>query len=84
MGHEIDLKNYEIRTDLVLDTIENNEMNIKTDTYNDGKVKGRAEGENKLLTLFKALENAGRKDDAFKAASDTEYLQKLYEEFGIE
>lgn len=39
MGHEIDLKNYEIRTDLVLDTIENNEMNIKTDTYNDGKVK---------------------------------------------
>ncbi|MGM9882282.1 MAG: GPR endopeptidase [Bacilli bacterium] len=31
MGHEIDLKNYEIRTDLVLDTIENNNSKIKTD-----------------------------------------------------
>ena len=43
-----------------------------------------AKGENKLSTLIKALENAGRKDDAFNAASDAEYLQKLYEEFGIE
>ena len=31
VGHEIDLKNYEIRTDLVLDTIENNNSKIKTD-----------------------------------------------------
>ena len=51
---------------------------------NEGRSEGRAEGENKLSTLFKALEKAGRKDDAFKAASDTEYRQKLYEEFGIE
>ncbi|MDO5148810.1 MAG: hypothetical protein Q4D76_05385 [Oscillospiraceae bacterium] len=42
------------------------------------------EGENKLGALIKALENAGRKDDAFKAASDAEYRQKLYAEFGIE
>ena len=27
MGHEIDLKNYKIRTDLVLETIENNNSN---------------------------------------------------------
>lgn len=31
MGHEIDLKNYEIRTDLVLDTIENKKSKIATD-----------------------------------------------------
>lgn len=30
MGHEIDLKNYEIRTDLVLETIENSKNNIET------------------------------------------------------
>ncbi|MDO5151085.1 MAG: Rpn family recombination-promoting nuclease/putative transposase [Oscillospiraceae bacterium] len=42
-----------------------------------------AKGENKLSTLIKALENAGRKDDAFKAASDAEYRQKLYKEFDI-
>ena len=50
----------------------------------EGRAEGRTEGENKLSTLFKALEKAGRKDDAFKAASDAEYRQKLYEEFGIE
>ncbi|MDO5147880.1 MAG: hypothetical protein Q4D76_00640 [Oscillospiraceae bacterium] len=64
------------------------EKNLVWESYNDGmnkgEEKGRAEGENKLRTLFRALEEAGRKDDAFKAASDTEYLQKLYEEFGIE
>ena len=48
------------------------------------EAKGRDEGENKFRTLLKALEKAGRKDDAFNAASDAEYLQKLYEEFGIE
>ena len=48
------------------------------------EAKGRNEGENKLGALIKALENAGRKDDAFKAASDAEYRQKLYAEFGIE
>ena len=34
MNHEIDLKKYDIHTDLVLDTIENNEFDIKSDTYN--------------------------------------------------
>lgn len=39
MGHEIDLKNYEIRTDLVLETIENNNSNIETKTSNHGDIK---------------------------------------------
>ncbi|MCI6581228.1 MAG: hypothetical protein MSH15_04480 [Oscillospiraceae bacterium] len=68
------------------------EKNLVWEGYNNGyddgmtkgKEKGRAEGENKLGALFKALENAGRNDDAFKAASDAEYRHKLYEEFGIE
>ena len=51
---------------------------------NEGRNEGRAEGENKLGALFRALEEAGRKDDAFKAASDANYRQKLYKEFGIE
>ena len=67
------------------------EKNLVWEGYNNGfaegevkgRAEGRAEGENKLCTLFKALEEVGRKDDAFKAASDEKYLQKLYEEFGI-
>lgn len=39
MKHEIDLKKYDIRTDLVLDTIENNSLNIKSDTYNYDDIK---------------------------------------------
>lgn len=35
MRHEIDLERYDIRTDLVLDTIENNKENIKSDIYKD-------------------------------------------------
>ena len=89
------IKEHENEVYTMMDTLFNqervteiHEKNLMWESYNngvdDGKVKGRAEGENKLRTLFKALENAGRKDDAFKAASDSEYLQKLYEEFGIE
>ena len=39
MGHEIDLKNYEIRTDLVLETIENKSSNIETKTSEYGNIK---------------------------------------------
>ncbi|MGN0582545.1 MAG: hypothetical protein ACI4KB_07560, partial [Oscillospiraceae bacterium] len=66
--------------------------NLVWESYNNGyddgvtkgEEKGEAKGENKLGALFRALEKAGRKDDAFKAASDEKYRQKLYEEFGIE
>lgn len=39
MGHEIDLKKYEIRTDLVLESIENNKSNIETKTSVHGNIK---------------------------------------------
>ena len=39
MNHEIDLKKYDIHTDLVLDTIENSSLSIKSDTYNIDDIK---------------------------------------------
>lgn len=39
MEHEIDLKKYDIRTDLVLESIENNNSNIKTDVHEYGDIK---------------------------------------------
>ena len=53
------------------------------DSRLEGKREGEAKGEKKLGSLIKALEKADRKDDVFKAASDAEYRQKLYDEFGI-
>lgn len=39
MGHEIDLKNYNIRTDLVLETIENKSSNIEKKISECGNIK---------------------------------------------
>ena len=93
------IKEHENEVYTMMDTLFNqeriteiHEKNLVWEGYNNGfaegetkgRSEGRAEGENKLSTLFKALENVGRKDDAFKAASDAEYRQKLYAEFGIE
>lgn len=39
MNHEIDLKNYEIRTDLVLDSIENKSINIDKSVDNYDKIR---------------------------------------------
>lgn len=39
MNHEIDLKKYDIRTDLVLDSIENSGSNIKSDVYEKSGIK---------------------------------------------
>ena len=57
---------------------------ILEDGIEIGFSRGEAKGEKKLSDLFRLLEEAGRKDDAFKAASDANYRQKLYKEFGIE
>ncbi len=39
LNHEIDLKNYEIRTDLVIEAIEKNNTNIKTNTQEYHNIK---------------------------------------------
>ena len=47
----------------------------------EGRVEGRAEGETLLGTLMTRLKDAGRTDDAFRAAADADYRRKLYQEF---
>lgn len=49
----------------------------------EGEAKGLAEGENRLGNLIGLLLNLGRSEDAYKAASDPEYRNLLYREFGI-
>ena len=56
---------------------------ILEDGIEIGFNQGQAKGENKLGALINSLIKAGRNDEIKKAASDTEYRQKLYEEFGI-
>ena len=43
--------------------------------------QGRAEGQNKLGLLITKLRSMGREDDAFEAAADPVYREKLYQEF---
>ena len=49
----------------------------------EGRVEGRAEGETLLGTLMTRLKDAGRMDDAFRAAADADYRRKLYQEFKL-
>ena len=46
-----------------------------------GFEEGRAEGEKLFGDLMTRLKASDRIDDAFKAASDADYRQKLYQEF---
>ena len=39
VNHEIDLKKYDIRSDLVLDSIENNKSNIESNVYEKNEIK---------------------------------------------
>ena len=49
----------------------------------EGRAEGRTEGEQKLGTLMTKLKDLGRKDDAFEAAANVAYREKLYREFNI-
>ena len=51
--------------------------------YNEGRDKGYKEGENRLGNLIMKLTSLGRMEDISKAASDSDYRQKLYQEFQI-
>ena len=48
-----------------------------------GMQKGRQQTEEQILTLGKALQAAGRSEEAIKAMTDEEYLKKLLKDFGI-
>ncbi|MCD8327271.1 MAG: hypothetical protein LUC90_11530 [Lachnospiraceae bacterium] len=47
------------------------------------KEKAHNEGEEKMAELVRRLYEAGRNEDALRAATDKEYRRKLYEELGI-
>ena len=48
-----------------------------------GMQQGMAKGESLLGSLIKQLKEAGRVDDAFRAAEDPAFRQKLYKEFKL-
>ena len=49
----------------------------------EGMEKGMEKGESRLGALMAKLEELGRIDDAFKAAEDKQYREKLYKEFQL-
>ncbi len=48
-----------------------------------GMQQGMAKGENLLGSLIRKLKEAGRVGDAFRAAEDPAFRQKLYKEFKL-
>ena len=81
MGHEIDLKNYEIRTDLVLETIEKNNSNIETKTREDGNIKvTKVIVDPNTSTLIKKKEGTYITIE-FKDITDTDNRSKVEEVF---
>ena len=52
--------------------------------YGDEReARGRAEGADRLGSLMTKLKQLGREDDAFRAAADPTYREKLFKELGI-
>ncbi len=50
----------------------------------EGRAEGRIEGADKLGALVVQLIDAGRLEDARRAATDAQYREQMIEEFGIE
>ena len=48
-----------------------------------GEEIGKRQTEEQILALGKALQRAGRSEEAIKAMTDEEYLKELLKEFGI-
>ena len=48
-----------------------------------GEEIGKRQTEEQILALGKALQAAGRSEEAIKAMTDEEYLKELLKEFGI-
>ena len=49
----------------------------------EGLAEGRAEGERRIALLMTKLKELGLVEDAFKAASDSEFRNKLYKEYNL-
>lgn len=48
-----------------------------------GRTEGETRGEERMASLFARLNSVDRSEDFARAATDEEYRQKLYKEFGI-
>ena len=65
------------------------EREIEREQYREvylakGIEEGRAEGADRMGSLMIKLKELGRVDDAFKAAADPEYRERLFKEFGLD
>lgn len=81
MKHEIDLKNYEIRTDLVLESIENNQNDIETTTSDHGNIKvTKVIIDKKTSTLINKKEGSYITIE-FEDVTDTDNRSKVEEVF---
>lgn len=56
---------------------------LRQEGFEEGREEGREEGEARLASLMTKLKYLNRVEDAFKAASDSEFREKLYREFGL-
>ena len=61
------------------------EREIEREQYREVYLaKGIAEGRTEMGSLMIKLKELGRVDDAFKAAADPEYRERLLKEFGLD
>ena len=54
---------------------------LRQEEREEGRKEGSEEGQNKLGSLMIKLRSLGRENDAFEAAADPTYREKLYQEF---
>lgn len=81
MDNEIDLKKYDIHTDLVLDTIENNGLNIKSNTYSFDNVKVTSVDIDKATSKLTNKKEGSYITIEFEDITDTSNRQKVTEVF---
>ena len=81
VGHEIDLKKYEIRTDLVLDTIENNSSDIDKHVNSYGSIKVTKVNVDSESSILLNKKEGNYVTIEFKDVTDTENRNKLEDIF---
>ncbi|MGN0945034.1 MAG: hypothetical protein ACI4N8_00905 [Megasphaera sp.] len=65
------------------DAFEEGEAKGRAEGRKEGEAKGRKEGEERLGMLMSLLLKENRQDDVAKAASDADFREKLFKEYGI-
>lgn len=58
-------------------------LELMEDELNEKKAEGEKVGSDRVNSLILKLDELGRVDEIIKAASDSDYQQKLFEEFGL-